>query len=125
MDAIRNVAGNVARRKVGGFALTSELVLVSTITVLGVTAGLVALRDATMAELEDLSEAVGALDQSYGFQGISFLAGDSTALASVAGSLFLDTSDTAAGDITGWEFTAVSGTSEVSAFTFGGVDVNP
>lgn len=121
---IKKLAGNVTPRRLRGFALTSELVLVSTITVLGVTAGLVALRDATMAELHDLSEAVGALNQSYAYQGIDFLGTDGTSLGSVAGSIFLDGADSAAGDTVGWSFTAVSGTyQEASEFSLGDVPV--
>lgn len=119
---IKKLAGNVTPRRLRGFALTSELVLVSTITVLGVTAGLVALRDATMAELHDLSEAVGALNQSYAYQGIDFLGTDATLLGSVAGSIFLDDVDSAAGDRVGWSFTAVSG-SNLEASGFSLVDV--
>lgn len=119
---IKKLAGNVTPRRLRGFALTSELVLVSTITVLGVTAGLVALRDATMAELHDLSEAVGALNQSYAYQGIDFLGTDADdetlGLGSVAGSIFLDGADSAAGDTVGWSFTVVSGTyQEASGFS--------
>lgn len=121
---IKKLAGNVTPRRLRGFALTSELVLVSTITVLGVTAGLVALRDATMAELHDLSEAVGALNQSYAYQGIDFLGTGATLLGSVAGSIFLDGADSAAGDTVGWSFTAVSGTyQEASEFSLGDVPV--
>lgn len=120
---IKKLAGNVTPRRLRGFALTSELVLVSTITVLGVTAGLVALRDATMAELHDLSEAVGALNQSYAYQGIDFLGTDAT-LGSVAGSIFLDDVDSAAGDRVGWSFTAVSGSNlEASEFSLVDFDV--
>lgn len=123
---IKKLAGNVTPRRLRGFALTSELVLVSTITVLGVTAGLVALRDATMAELHDLSEAVGALNQSYAYQGIDFLGtdadGETVGLGSVAGSIFLDDVDSAAGDRVGWSFTAVSG-SNLEASGFSLVDV--
>src|SRR5690606_5527998 len=120
--------GNVTPRRLRGFALTSELVLVSTITVLGVTAGLVALRDATMAELHDLSEAVGALNQSYAYQGINFLGTDADGvtlgLGSVAGSIFLDDVDSAAGDRVGWSFTEVSGSNlEASEFILGDVPV--
>lgn len=124
---IKKLAGNVTPRRLRGFALTSELVLVSTITVLGVTAGLVALRDATMAELHDLSEAVGALNQSYAYQGIDFLGTDPTVtLGSVAGSIFLDDADAAAGDTVGWSFTQVSGTyQEASGFDLGNVPVPP
>ena len=120
---IKKLAGNVTPRRLRGFALTSELVLVSTITVLGVTAGLVALRDATMAELHDLSGAVGALNQSYAYQGIDFLGTDAT-LGSVAGSIFLDDVDSAAGDRVGWSFTEVSGSNlEAIEFNLRGVPV--
>lgn len=112
MDAIKKVDGNVTARKIRGFALTSELVLVSTITVLGLTAGLTLLRDATTAELNDLSEAVGSLDQSYGLTGIEIIVGgDTTGVGAFsAGSFFLDGIDSGAGDDRLWTFTAPDAT---------------
>ena len=48
-----------------GVILSAELVLISTILVLGMVAGLVELQCAVVAELSDLSSAFGNLDQSY------------------------------------------------------------
>ncbi|MCA9059098.1 MAG: hypothetical protein KDA85_11380 [Planctomycetaceae bacterium] len=48
-----------------GVILSAELVLVGTILVLGMVVGLVELQCAVVAELSDLSSAIGNLSQSY------------------------------------------------------------
>ena len=53
-----------------GFVITAELVLVLTIAVLGMVVGLTAVRDAITNEMNDLSAAFGAIDQSYNVVGI-------------------------------------------------------
>lgn len=50
--------------------ISSEMVLVSTICVLGATAGLTTLRDSVSSELADVSGAIESLDQSYAVGGI-------------------------------------------------------
>ena len=52
-----------------GFVISAELVLVLTIAVLGMVVGLVAVRDAVLNEMNDLSAAFGAIDQTYSFTG--------------------------------------------------------
>ena len=52
-----------------GFVISAELVLVLTIAVLGMVVGLASVRDAINAELVDLSNAFGAIDQSYNVVG--------------------------------------------------------
>ena len=52
-----------------GFVISAELVLVLTIAVLGMVVGLVAVRDAVLNEMNDLSHAFGAIDQSFSFTG--------------------------------------------------------
>lgn len=89
-------------KKQRGFVMTSELVLISTIMVIGSITGLVTMRDAVTAEMEDVAEAIGAMDQSYAFDGIKN--GESTAVLS--GSSFGDAVDTNAGD--GVEFSFVA-----------------
>ena len=44
-----------------GFIITMELVLIATITVLGLIVGLTAVRDALVAELADVAEAVSEM----------------------------------------------------------------
>jgi len=90
--------------KQGGFVLTTELVLLSTVLVIGLVAGMVTMRDALTAEMEDVSEAIGHLDQTYAFNGI--VNGENT--AAVEGSVFGDATDASAGDDV--EFTFVAAT---------------
>ena len=52
-----------------GFVISAELVLVLTIAVLGMVVGLVAVRDAILNEMNDLSAAFGAIDQSFSYTG--------------------------------------------------------
>jgi len=44
-----------------------DVILVSTILVLGTIAGLVCLRNQVLQELDDVANAVGSLDQSYSY----------------------------------------------------------
>jgi hypothetical protein len=74
-----------------GAVLSAELMLVSTVMIVGLTAGLVTLRDALARETADMAAAVAQLDQSYVLPGIT--AHD----ASTAGTTFNDT-DEPAGD---------------------------
>jgi Flp pilus assembly pilin Flp len=46
-----------------GFIVSVELILIVTIVVIGMIAGLTVLRDAIISELEDVSQAVMAIDQ--------------------------------------------------------------
>ena len=57
-------------RRQAGFIMTSELILLVTIMVVGMIVGLVTMRDAATAEMEDVAEAIGQLDQSYAFNGL-------------------------------------------------------
>lgn len=54
-----------------GFIVTSELVLISTVGIIGLTAGLACLRDSVVGELNDVADAVGSLNQSYCYTGFS------------------------------------------------------
>ncbi len=74
-----------------GFIVSSDLLLISTILVIGLLVGLATVRDQIVQELGDVAVAVGNLNQSYSFaahnvtfHGFTF---------SVAGSSFADTSD--------------------------------
>jgi len=52
-----------------GFLISAELVIVATILVLGLIVGITNLQTAMNAELIDVGEAVGGLDQSYSYAG--------------------------------------------------------
>jgi len=101
-----------------GFIVSAELVLIATILVIGLIVGMVAIRDAVTAEMGDVAEAIGAIDQSYIFDGIS----DNAPVAAVAGSAWSDAADNgltgvpgdqgAAGDEEGFNFSVTPDTDE-------------
>lgn len=86
------------QKKEAGFIVSAELVLIATILIIGLTVGMVAIRDAMTAELEDVAEAIGSVDQSFSFDGITMTNAGVT-IAIVAGSEFNDTVDNFAGDL--------------------------
>jgi hypothetical protein len=88
------------KKKQGGFVMTSELLLLSTTIVIGLVVGLTTMRDAVTAEMEDVAEAIGSLDQSYAYDGIKNAEGT----AEISGSGFIDAVDTNAGDGATFEF---------------------
>ncbi|AMO69262.1 hypothetical protein DOK_06335 [gamma proteobacterium BDW918] len=91
---------SIRNKKQGGFIMTTELVLLTTTMVVGMIVGLVSMRDSVNAEMEDVAEAIGALDQSYAFDGIK----NNQNTAVIAGSGFDDAIDALAGDDTGFTF---------------------
>ena len=52
-----------------GFLVSAELVLISTVGVIGLVTGLTCLRDAVNSELTDVSCAIRSLDQTYCYTG--------------------------------------------------------
>jgi hypothetical protein len=98
MKAIKNNKSNI--KKQDGFVMTSELLLLSTTIVIGLVVGLSSMRDAVTAEMEDVAEAIGSLDQSYAFDGLKNGEGS----AEISGSGFIDAVDTNAGDGRKFEF---------------------
>jgi Flp pilus assembly pilin Flp len=54
-----------------GFIVSAELVLIATIVVIGMIVGLTAVRDAVVTELADVAGAIGCLNQSYSYGGVS------------------------------------------------------
>lgn len=87
------------QKKQAGFIVSAELVLIATILVIGLIVGMVAIRDALTAEMGDVAEAIGALDQSYYFEGIN----DIGTNAAVAGSQWNDQIDGVGGAGQGWQ----------------------
>jgi Flp pilus assembly pilin Flp len=70
-----------------GFVISTELVLIAVLLVIGLIAGLTTLRDQVVQELGDLAAAIGSINQSYSFSGVT---GHSS---STAGSVFADRTD--------------------------------
>jgi hypothetical protein len=70
-----------------GFVVSAELVLIGTILVIGMIVGLATVRDQVVQELGDFALAIGQVNQSYSFSGIT------GHTSSVSGSEFADTVD--------------------------------
>lgn len=70
-----------------GFIVSIELILLSTILVIGLITGMTALRDAVVSELSDVGGAIQDLNQGYEYNGV---AGNS---GRTQGSDFTDTRD--------------------------------
>ncbi|MBA6350282.1 MULTISPECIES: hypothetical protein [unclassified Colwellia] len=114
------INNKLGKKKQGGFVMTSELLLLSTTIVIGLVVGLSTMRDAVTAEMEDVAEAIGSLDQSYAFDGMKNGEGTSE----ISGSGFIDAVDTNAGDGQKFEFintdfsesaASISGTASTAA----------
>jgi hypothetical protein len=58
-----------------GVVVSAELVLVLTIAVIGTTVGLSEVSHAVVQELNDFGDAIGSLNQSYGYSGFHGLIG--------------------------------------------------
>jgi hypothetical protein len=69
------------------FVVSADLVLVSSILVLGLLVGLVSLRDQIVQEFGDVGAAIAVLQQSYSWAGVE------GHTASVGGSVWTDTTD--------------------------------
>ena len=70
-----------------GALISAELILVATILVIGLLAGLVTVRDQVVQELGDVAAAISSLNQSYSFSGAT------GHHSSTAGSTFEDLHD--------------------------------
>ncbi len=70
-----------------GFVVSAELILISTIAVLGLMVGLVEVRQAVVEELEDVASAIGSLNQGYCMNGLR------TSKSNTNGSHFWDDGD--------------------------------
>ena len=89
---------NRLRHDETGFVVSTELILIATVLVIGMLAGLVSIRDQVIQELADVAAAVSDLDQSYDYTGhtghTSHVAGsdfeDRTDFCDVAGEQAVD-----------------------------------
>ena len=78
-----------------GFVVSAELVLVGTVVVLGMITGLACVRQAVVAELEDVAGAVGSLNQSYYYSGMHGCRKLCGFASYTVGSAFVDREDVA------------------------------
>ena len=76
-----------------GFVISAELVLVLTIAVLAMVVGLSEVAVAVNTELNDISNAIGALNQSYAYTGFHSKSGDCKLKSEFAGSSYTDRVD--------------------------------
>ena len=74
-------------RDESGFVISSELIFIATLLVIGMVTGLVTVRDQVVLELADIADAISELDQSFSFAAVTATVG------SVAGSVFIDAAD--------------------------------
>lgn len=70
-----------------GFVVSTELMIVATVLVIGMLVGLVSIREQIVQELADVAEAISEFDQSFSFAAIT---GHSS---STAGADFVDALD--------------------------------
>ncbi|MEW4490103.1 hypothetical protein AB1L42_18610 [Thalassoglobus sp. JC818] len=85
---------NALLRDEAGFVVSAELVLVATILVIGLIVGMSEVQHAVVQELNDVSDAIGSLNQSYLFSGfVKQKGGRGGVAAFTAGSAFVDTAD--------------------------------
>lgn len=75
-----------------GFIVSAELVLVATLLVIGLIVGLSEIQHAVVAELNDVGDAIGSVNQSYRFTGFSKMKNGGTS-SYTRGSRFVDTMD--------------------------------
>jgi len=76
-----------------GAILSAELVLLMTLLVIGLVAGIKALNAAVAEELGDVAAAIGNLDQSYWYSGTKLDDGWMYGCAATEGSKFVDGPD--------------------------------
>ncbi len=76
-----------------GVIISAELVLVLTIAVLAMIVGLSEVAVAVNTELNDISNAFGRMDQSYGYTGFKAAGGVLKSTSAVNGAVFADKPD--------------------------------
>jgi len=75
-----------------GFIISAELVLISTVCVVGLVVGLSEVQHAIVSELNDVGDAFGSINQSFCYSGFSVCKKGGCG-AETAGSVFIDTAD--------------------------------
>jgi hypothetical protein len=100
-----------------GFIVSAEIVLIFTLVFCAVAVGIAVVRDALVQELGDVAEAIGALNQSYNYAGITAPTSDTNVPfhAACSGSGFNDGAD--ACDCNGIILVTVAGKNDPSGGT--------
>lgn len=80
-------------RDENGFIVSAELVLVATLTVIGLVVGLSEVQHSVVAELNDVGDAIGSLNQGYSSSGFSAYKSNGCLKAASYGSAFGDSQD--------------------------------
>ncbi len=80
-------------RDEAGFIVSAELVLVATMLVIGLIVGLSEVQHALVAELNDVADAIGSINQSYSYSGFSARKSDGCVKSVTYGSSFRDSVD--------------------------------
>ena len=70
-----------------GVVLSAELILITTVLVIGMVVGLTTVRDQVVQELGDLAQAIANVNQSFSYSGVT------GHHSSTAGSIFVDRLD--------------------------------
>lgn len=76
-----------------GFIVSAELVLIATLLVVGLVVGLSEIQHAVVSELNDVGDAIGALNQSFLYSGMSAKKGSGGYKSYARGSVFWDEQD--------------------------------
>lgn len=92
-------------KKAQAGVVSAEIAAFTALLATGAGVGWTSMRDAQIAEADDIAEAVGSLDQGYYYSGLR--AGHGS--AAVAGSHYRDTVDVAAGDGQRFQFSPSAG----------------
>lgn len=77
-----------------GIILSAEIVIIGTVLVIGMIVGLVELQCAVVAELSDIGDAIGNLDQSYHTSGMSSYKSSGRIKGATYGASYSDRPDT-------------------------------
>ena len=94
-----------AAKRQAGFVVTTELLLVTVILVIGLVTGWTKVRDQVLAELSDTGAAIGSINQSYTMEGTNWInASSNVPVAEVSGFAFADTKDNGSTGVGGDEF---------------------
>lgn len=95
-----------------GFLISSEMLIIATLMICGVVVGFVSIRDSVVLELHDVSEAIGAVSQSYNIPGLQKRRSDGGFHGRCSGSGFNDDADFC--DCFGISFSSVAGKDDPS-----------
>jgi len=76
-----------------GFVVSVELILIASILVIGLVTGFAMIRDAVLSELADTAAAIGTVNQSLAYSGVTYGTGTGQGAASTAGGNFTDAPD--------------------------------